>query len=209
MRTMDRSPATSARNVSPPCPPDSGVSSGGAPVSSPMPRRSTPRCCHRAAVDKVTAMALIQLVTLPLRVGVAATQVTLALGELVAPDGPVRREGGYAERLMAVIGEGGHVERLARTITDPSGPMTLVSALADAMSPDRPLGRALAPSGALDRLLAVDGPLYRLLEEEGAVDRLLAQGGPLDQLVAPDGPLERLLSVDGALDRITREGGVL
>ncbi|HEU4513784.1 MAG TPA: hypothetical protein VFR87_11825 [Nocardioidaceae bacterium] len=39
-------------------------------------------------------MALIDLVTRPLRVGVAATQVPLALDELVAAEGPVRREGG-------------------------------------------------------------------------------------------------------------------
>lgn len=144
-------------------------------------------------------MALKDLVTLPLRVGVAATQVTLALGELVAPDGPVRRDGGYAERLMAVIGEGGYVERVARTLTDPSGPMTLVNALAAALSADRPLGRALADDGPLDRLLAPEGPVHRMLAEEGALDRL----------TATDGPLERLLASGGALDRLTREGGVL
>lgn len=42
-------------------------------------------------------MALTDYVTLPLRVGVAATQVSLALGELVAPEGPL-------ERLLAVDG---------------------------------------------------------------------------------------------------------
>ncbi len=160
-------------------------------------------------VGKVDSMALLDLVTLPLRVGVAATQVTLALGELVAADGPVRREGGYAARLMAVIGEGGHIERVARTLTDPNGPLTLVNALAAAMSPDRPLGQALSENGAVDRLLAPDGPLHRIIAEEGALDRLLAEGGPLDQLVAPDGPLERLLASGGALDRITQDGGVL
>jgi len=44
-------------------------------------------------------MALLDILTLPLRVGVAATHVTLTLGELVAADGPVRRDGGYADRL--------------------------------------------------------------------------------------------------------------
>lgn len=39
-------------------------------------------------------MTLKDLVTLPLRVGVAATEVTLALDQLVSPDRPVRLPGG-------------------------------------------------------------------------------------------------------------------
>ncbi|MGH3330383.1 MAG: hypothetical protein ACRDPJ_03660, partial [Nocardioidaceae bacterium] len=153
-------------------------------------------------------MPLIDLVTLPVRVTVAAAQVTLGLGQLMAPDGPVRRQGGYADRLMLVIGEGGHIERVSRVLSDPNGPVALVNALGAALSEDRPLGRALAEDGTLDRLLAKDGPVHRLLDEEGALDRLLAEGGPLDQLVADDGPLERLLAAGGALDRLTREDGV-
>ena len=57
-------------------------------------------------------MALMDLVTLPLRLGVAATQVTLALGELVAPEGPVRRDGGLADQLERVVGEGGTLDQL-------------------------------------------------------------------------------------------------
>lgn len=127
-------------------------------------------------------MALMDLVTMPLRVGAAATQVTLTLGELVAPEGPVRREGGYAERLMAVIGEGGHVERVARVLSDPRGPMMLLNALAAAMAPDRPLGRALARDGALDRLLAEDGTLERLTSEGGTLDQLVALGATLEAI---------------------------
>lgn len=66
-------------------------------------------------------MALIDLVTLPFRLGFAAPQVTLMLGELLGAAGPVRRRGGYAERLIALIGEGGYVERSARTLTDLAG----------------------------------------------------------------------------------------
>jgi hypothetical protein len=154
-------------------------------------------------------MAFLDVVTLPVRVGLAATRVTLALGELVAADGPVRRPGGYAERLMNVIGEDGYADRLDRALSERAGTGAALRRLADAMAPDRPLGRALAPGGALDRLLAPDGPLHRILDEDGALERLLAQGGPLDQVLAPGGPLDRLLAVDGALDRITREGGVL
>ena len=154
-------------------------------------------------------MAVLDLVTLPVRLGVAAAQTTLALGQLVAPEGPVRRSGGYAERVMVVIGEGGLVERLSAALADAHGPMHLVNTLAAVLDSDRPLGRALAPGGTVDRLLALDGPLYRLLDEDGAVDRLLQQDGVLERLVAPDGPLERLLAAGGALDRVTRPGGLL
>ena len=164
-------------------------------------------------------MALVDLVMLPVRVSVAATQVTLGLGELVRPDGPVRRPGGYADRLMVVIGEGGLAERVTAVLTDPNGALALVNALASAVSEDRPLGRALAPGGTLDRLLADDGALTRTLQPGGAVDRVLADDGPVDRLlredgalerlVAEDGPLERLLAAGGALDRVTRPGGLL
>lgn len=137
-------------------------------------------------------MALMDLVTLPLRLGVAATQVTLTLGELVAPDGPVRRDGGYAERLRAVIGEGGHVERVARVLTDPAGPLALVNALGEALAADRPLGRALAADGALDRLLRDGGLLDRFLAEDGTLEKLTAEGGTLDQLVALGETLEAI-----------------
>ncbi len=164
-------------------------------------------------------MPLLDLVTLPVRLSVAAAETTLALGRLVAPDGPVRRESGYADRVMLIIGEGGLVERMTGALTDPHGPMRLVDALAAALDHDRPLGRAMAPGGTVDRLLAAHGPLDRLFAPGGTVDRLLAENGPLerllvedgalDQLVAEDGPLERLLSAEGALDRVTRPGGVL
>lgn len=131
-------------------------------------------------------MALLDLVTLPVRLAVAAADTTLALGELVRADGPVRRPGGYADRLDRALAE---VHR----------PMALVTAVATALQPGRPLGRALAPGGIVDRLMADDGPLQRLLDEDGALDRL----------VAADGPLERLLRTEGALDRLTRPGGAL
>lgn len=152
---------------------------------------------------------VVQWMTLPVRLTVAAAETTLALGQLVAPEGPVRRPGGYAERVMLLIGEGGLVERLSTTLSDPQGPMRLVNVIVDALDPERPLGRAIAPGGPVDRLLDPEGPLFRLLDEGGTVDRLVEVDGPLDRLVSPGGPLERLLAVDGALDRITREGGVL
>ena len=142
---------------------------------------------------------VVHWMTLPARLTVAAAETTLALGQLVDPEGPVRRSDGYADRVMAVIGQGGLIEQFVTTLTDPRGPMRLITAVAAALDPDRPLGQALAPGGAVDRLLDAEGPVFRLLEEGGTVDRLVAVGGPLD----------RLLAVDGALDRITQQGGVL
>lgn len=144
-------------------------------------------------------MPLLDLVTLPARLAVAGVDTTLALGRLVAPDGPVRRPEGYADRVMLLIGEDGLVERLAAALTDPQGPARVLHALAAALEPGRPLDRALAPGGTLDRLLDEDGPVSRLLDEGGTVERLVAE----------DGPLERLLAAGGALDRVTRRGGVL
>jgi hypothetical protein len=144
-------------------------------------------------------MALLDLVTLPARLTVAAVRTTLALGELVDPKGPIRRENGYADRAMLLIGEGGLLERLATVLADPRGPMHLVNTVTAVLDVNRPLGRALAPGGTVDRLLAPDGPVYRMLEP----------GGTLDQLAQADGPLDRLLEAGGALDSVTRKGGVL
>jgi hypothetical protein len=164
-------------------------------------------------------MAFLDLVTLPVRLTVAAASTTLALGQLVDPEGPVRRKDGYADRLMLIIGQGGLIDRLTVVLSDPDGPMRLVNTITSLIDQDRPVGQALASGGTMDRMLAADGPLYRMVEEGGtvdrilseggAIDRLLAKGGPLDQLVVEDGPLDRLLRSDGALDRITRSEGVL
>ena len=164
-------------------------------------------------------MPLLDLLTLPVRLTSAAARTTLALGDLLAPDGPIRGENGYAERLMVLIGEDGLAERTSWMLNDPYGPMTVVGTLAAALQDDRPLGRAMAPGGTLDRLLAPEGPVARLFAEGGTLDQLLAADGPverlvreegaLQQLVAPGGPLDRRLVAGGALDRITRPGGVL
>lgn len=154
-------------------------------------------------------MPLLDLVTLPARLTVAATRTTLALGDLVAPEGPVRRQDGYADRVMLVIGPGGWVERLAAALTDPDGVMKLLRTIAAAVDPDRPLGRALAPGGTVDRLLDAEGPLHRLLAEGGVVDQLLAEDGPLDRLLAAGGALDRITREDGVLDRLLADEGLL
>ena len=96
------------------------------------------------------ATGLVDVATLPLRLGVAFTRTTLQLGRLTAPDGPMLRPGGYGERL---------------------------DVLRELASPDRPLGRILAEGGLLDRILGEDGPLMRMASGGGALDRLLAEDG--------------------------------
>ena len=156
---------------------------------------------------------------MPLRLGRAAVDVTLALGALASPEGPIRRQGGYADRTMVVIGRGGLLEQLTRVITDLDGPIRLANTIADLLAPGRPVGDFTAEGGMLDQMLDDDGTLMRLIRkggtveqlfaEGGALDRLLQPGGAFDRLMAPDGPLERLLEQDGALDRITAHDGLL
>jgi len=99
-------------------------------------------------------MGLMDVVTLPVRVTVAATQATLGIGHLASADGPLRRRGGYADRFNTLIVL---ADQLNKLLADPNGPVSLVNNLAAITSEERPLGRAIAPGGALDRVLAEDG----------------------------------------------------
>ncbi len=152
---------------------------------------------------------LAEAATLPLRIAVAATRATLAVGALAAPDGPIRRPGGYAELVLQVIGEQGYLAQLMDLVRDEGGAMRLVATLTDLTAPDRPLGRLLARDGVLDRLMEDDGPLLRLLARDGALERLLADGGALDRLVADQGVLDRLLAPGGPVDRLTEQDGLI
>ncbi|GAB3660635.1 hypothetical protein GCM10027596_19650 [Nocardioides korecus] len=178
------------------------------------PARTRPTTAELEPVDRRPS-----LLVLPLRLARAGVTITLAAGTFLAPEGVLRRRGGYADQLAALLGEGGMIGKLDAMTRDPQSPLGRLAELADAAGPARPLGRAIARGGILDRTLAEEGPLARLLSEGGAADRLLEPGGPLDRLLAPggvldrllveDGPLERLVDEGGALDRVTREGGVL
>lgn len=131
-------------------------------------------------------MGLLSFALMPARAAVASAEVVLAVRDLAAADGPLRRKGGYGERLDVLLAEGGPLEQLGR-LSDRDGPLARIEQLALLTSDDRPLGRALAVGGPLDRLLA----------EKGVVDRLVADGGPLDLLLAEDGAVDRLLFADG------------
>lgn len=82
---------------------------------------STARMLSHLAVATVTPMALKDLVTLPFRVGVAATQVTLALGQLVA-------RGDTLERIAPRLAEPGVVipelHRSVDTLSEAIGPLS-------------------------------------------------------------------------------------
>ncbi len=162
-------------------------------------------------------MDLRQLAVLPLRVTVAATQTTLALGYFVSPQGPLLREGGYAAQISRLLLEDGLLDRINEILDDENGPVSLAYLLTELVAEDRPIGKALARDGLVDRMASEEGPLIRLLEadgpldralaEEGALYRFLAPGGPLDRILAPGGPLERIIENDGALDRFLAPGG--
>lgn len=155
------------------------------------------------------AETVAEAAMLPWRLAVAATRATLAVGQLSATDGPIRRPGGYADLLLQVIGERGYLAQLMELVRDDGGPVRLAHTLTELVAPDRPLGRLLARDGVLDHLMADGGPLMRLLSDDGALERLLAEDGALDRLVRDDGVLERLLAPGGAVDRLTRPDGLI
>ncbi len=167
-------------------------------------------------------MGFMDVITLPVRLTVAATEATLGMGRLVASDGPLRRKGGYVDQIAVLVGTGGLAEQLSKLISDPNGPVALMQRLAAVTAEDRPLGKAMAPGGedgvaqrliqpgsAMDRFLVEGGGLDLLVAEGGPLDRLLASGGALDRITSPGGALDRILAEEGALDRITAEGGVM
>ena len=88
-------------------------------------------------------MDLRGLALLPVRVTVAATRATLGLGQLASPDGPILREGGYANRLGALIGEGGLLDQVSKILADERGPVSLANTLADLTAEDRPIGKSV------------------------------------------------------------------
>src|SRR6476646_2382904 len=100
-----------------------------------------------------------RLLALPINLALAGVNITLAAGELLAPEGPVRRPGGYADQLSALLGEDGMIGKLDAMSRAPESPLGRVAAFSRAAGRDRPLGRALAPGGILDRVLADEGPL--------------------------------------------------
>src|SRR3954451_13789003 len=163
-------------------------------------------------------MNVLSVALLPARAAMASAEVDVAAVCFVGPSGPLRRPGGYSERLEVLLAEDGGIEELGR-LGDRDGPLARLEQLATLTGDDRPLGRALAPGGPLDRLLAEEGavdrlvsengPLDRLLYADGPLDRLLAEGGALDRLTAPGGPLERLLEEGGILDRLVAERGLV
>lgn len=154
-------------------------------------------------------MNLRGVVLLPVRVTVAATQATLALGHLASPNGPILREGGYATRFALIFAEGGLLDQLGKILADERGPIGLANTLADLTADDRPIGKAMARDGLLDRALVDDGPLYRVLAPGGPLDRLLAEEGALERILAEGGLLEQLLAEDGILEKLLTPGGTL
>lgn len=168
-------------------------------------------------------MDLVSVALLPARAAIATAETAVAIGALVAPTGPLRRPGGYGERLAVLLDEDGAIEQLGR-LGDPNGPLARLEQLAVLVGDDRPLGRALAPGGALDRLLAEDGPVERLLADGGAIDRLaelpdvLTRLADLDETLRALGELgdtlralgdlgtslERLAKLADALERLAR-----
>ena len=63
-------------------------------------------------------MNVVSVVLLPARAAVATAETVIAVGVLASNSGPLRRPGGYAERLTAVLDEDGPIERVFDAIDD-------------------------------------------------------------------------------------------
>src|SRR4051794_8853315 len=107
-------------------------------------------------------MNVLSIALLPARAAMASAEVAVAAVGFVSASGPLRRPGGYGERLEVLLAEDGAIEQLGR-LGDRDGPLARLEQLALLTSDDRPLGRALAPGGPLDRVLAEGGILDRVL----------------------------------------------
>ncbi len=146
------------------------------------------------------------LLTAPLRLGFAGTQIALGTIESAVnvarlATSSVEHEIGQAldEPLDSGIGD----------ITGMRAPLTIIAQVADLLTPDRPFGRLLAVGGPLDRLIAPGGVIDRLTAPGGLLEKLTAPGGLLDLLTDQDGALMRIAAENGPLDRLTRPGGVV
>jgi hypothetical protein len=118
-------------------------------------------------------MNVFELMALPVRLSATAVEVSLAASRFVASDGPLRRPGGYAERLEDLLADDGMIVRL------------------------------LEPGGTLERLLEPGGTLERILEPGGVLDRFTEPGGTLDELMSAAASLERLTAPGGTLDQLS------
>jgi len=59
-------------------------------------------------------MGLLSVALLPPRATLATAEVVVAVRDLAALTGPLRREGGYGERLDVLLAEDGAIEQLGR-----------------------------------------------------------------------------------------------
>src|SRR6478752_1975430 len=138
---------------------------------------------------------LVDLATVPVRVGLAAAETGLdvangALGlaqrSLNQANSTARGGTGSVAHLLGIDEAVDRANRLARL-----------------MDQDQPLGRALTPGGPVDRLPDENGLVERLLAADRPADRLLAEGGLVDKLTARNRPLEQLADVAETLNRLT------
>ncbi len=99
---------------------------------------------------------VVDVATLPVRLGLAFTRTTLQLGRLTAPDGPVLRPGGYADRLAALerlFEEGGTLDQLVElgeTLEDIRPRLVeLADLIPDLQGAVEVLGRSVTPLAEL------------------------------------------------------------
>lgn len=80
-------------------------------------------------------MKLLEMLTLPLRAGIAAAEISLGIAELTVTT------------VRIAVGNTGAVTAGAAGLASPRGPMQMIQQLSSLTADDRPIGQALAPVG--------------------------------------------------------------
>lgn len=148
------------------------------------------------------------LVTAPLRIGLAATEIGLDAAATV--HGLVKQSLGEDRTQV--------VDQIIETLPV-RGALVGANRVAELTEDDRAMGRALArggpadqllrPGGIVDMVTAPGGLLDRVSVEGSGLERALAPGGLADRLLAEDGLVERMFAEDGLVDKLTAKNGPL
>jgi hypothetical protein len=74
-------------------------------------------------------MGVRSIALMPARAVLATAELVVAARDLTHPEGPLRREGGYAERIDVLLAEEGAIAQLGR-LGAPDGPLSRIEQLA-------------------------------------------------------------------------------
>lgn len=107
----------------------------------------------------------------------------------------MRRRGGYADQLAALLGESGMIGKLDTMSRDPESPLGRVATLSRAVSQHGSHGKTIAPGGMLDRVLheslVLEESVHQAAGLEEPVEHAVGSGDPIERTVLGHQPLEQ------------------